>query len=832
MVLVSGFLVGATVISGVVLGAGTVLAANDSVVDDVNIEVPVACTMNGIGTDSHNATITPGTSNSAMGETTIKAYCNDDDGFAIYAIGYTNNTDGDNTLTSNNLSPVQTIATGTGTSGNSQWAMKLATVSSPTPTYPITIQNSYDSFHTVPNAYDLVAKRTTGTDVGTNAEGSTLTSTYQVYISTSQAADTYTGQVKYVLVHPNNAAPIRSDQIGVTYNGNGLKFTGGVATNQVVYGTTCTSDGYIGTTPTVVETSNLTDGVQDGAYGSNESILQPVSFTGADKVKVVVRYGFSDAFGVIIEGEWDGNSQPGNYVYVGGGDPEENPETFIKGVYEYTFDSDAVTLFMQSSDDAEPGYDYGMYALVYPIYSTEQPGTEENLICEINSNPASGTYATATPWRGKWYITTGSETTFFASEADVIDYLEQNARNLLGHNLEVNAYNPYAIVYDGNGATAGTMSGFFTALETNTASSTADLMAHNFKKTGYGFAGWSPDPNATVNSNSKIYGPNEKIAGNELTFDSNKEATLYAVWVQSTGDMQGYDCDNLNSGEVTALTDTRDSNVYTVGKMEDDGCWMMENLRLDAAYSTDSSKSAGFGGVFTGLANSEDTNWGTTNSNSRYSTSNIVGGDEEYRFPRYNNNNTNIGGTNSAGTTLIVTPGVWDGGARWTYNQNVSDHAQWYGYGNYYSWAASRANTDDLSTVSSSSNVSSSICPSGWGTPGGRAAASGRLGTDFSSLDIQLGGTGGYQKDNDGEEIVSNRWRSYPHNFVYSGIWNWEYSTADARGDAGYYWSYTAATASGAYILQFSSDVVFPGDTNSSKSHGLSVRCVKYHTNT
>ena len=77
----------------------------------------------------------------------------EDDGFAIYAIGYTNNTDGDNTLTSHNLSPVQTIATGTGTSGNSQWAMKLATVSSPTPTYPITIQNSYDSFHTVPNAY-------------------------------------------------------------------------------------------------------------------------------------------------------------------------------------------------------------------------------------------------------------------------------------------------------------------------------------------------------------------------------------------------------------------------------------------------------------------------------------------------------------------------------------------------------------------------------------------------------------------------------------------------------------------------------------------------------
>ncbi|MDO4747410.1 MAG: hypothetical protein Q4A70_03695 [Candidatus Saccharibacteria bacterium] len=179
----------------------SVSVSADDVIDEISIKVPVACTMSGVGMDSHTATIMNGNHNSNIGTTTVTAFCNDNRGFAIYAIGYTDEIDGKNVMASS-VSSDYDIVTGTATNGNSQWAMKLSAVTSPTPTYPVTIQNSFDSFHTVPDDYTLVAKRETSTDVGANAEGASFTSTYQIYVSPTQPAGTYTGKVKYVMVHP------------------------------------------------------------------------------------------------------------------------------------------------------------------------------------------------------------------------------------------------------------------------------------------------------------------------------------------------------------------------------------------------------------------------------------------------------------------------------------------------------------------------------------------------------------------------------------------------------------------------------------------------------
>lgn len=71
----------------------SVNADNDSVVDEINITVPVSRTLSGTGIKSHNTEISNGQYDSAIGETTIKALCNDNEGFAIYAIGYTDNED-------------------------------------------------------------------------------------------------------------------------------------------------------------------------------------------------------------------------------------------------------------------------------------------------------------------------------------------------------------------------------------------------------------------------------------------------------------------------------------------------------------------------------------------------------------------------------------------------------------------------------------------------------------------------------------------------------------------------------------------------------------------
>lgn len=201
----------------IALLSSTASADNTDVVDQINITVPVSCTMSGTGMTSHTAEIQNGETNSSIGETTIKVFCNDATGYAVYAIGYTDNEDGKNVLTSSALGGTYDIATGTATSGNSSnWAMKLSTITSPTPTYPITIQNGFDSFHTVPDDYTLVAKSTTGTDIGINAEGSTLKTTYQAYVSTTQPAGTYTGQVKYTLVHPHDASAPEKPSLSCT----------------------------------------------------------------------------------------------------------------------------------------------------------------------------------------------------------------------------------------------------------------------------------------------------------------------------------------------------------------------------------------------------------------------------------------------------------------------------------------------------------------------------------------------------------------------------------------------------------------------------------------
>ena len=237
-------LMGLTLLSGLVLSSSLASADTDAT-DVVTITVPTSCSMSSTGTNSHTAEIGNGQSNSTIGETTITTYCNDNEGFAIYAIGYTGDTLGNNKLTSTSLGSTHDIVTGTATSGNtSNWAMKLSTISSPAPNFPIIISGTtsdtlkeqgdpdYSTFQEVPDDYTKVAYRTSSTDVGTNAEGSILKTTYQAYISPTQSAGTYQGKVKYVLVNPHNGdAPTK--QTGVTCNPSGTTIGTGNSTDLV-----------------------------------------------------------------------------------------------------------------------------------------------------------------------------------------------------------------------------------------------------------------------------------------------------------------------------------------------------------------------------------------------------------------------------------------------------------------------------------------------------------------------------------------------------------------------------------------------------------------------
>ena len=204
-ILGAGTMVAVAVVAGIFLSSVSIYA-DDNVVDNVNIEVPVSCSLEGTGMNSHNASVVNGTYQADIGTTTMKAFCNDSEGFAIYTIGFSNEEFGNTNLIGASVG--QTITTGTATSGNtSNWAMKLATDG--TATFPLTLDNSFGSYSAVPTSYTKVAHRDSGTDTGSSATGTSLTSTYAAYISKTQNADTYNGKVKYTLVHPASEEPLQ-----------------------------------------------------------------------------------------------------------------------------------------------------------------------------------------------------------------------------------------------------------------------------------------------------------------------------------------------------------------------------------------------------------------------------------------------------------------------------------------------------------------------------------------------------------------------------------------------------------------------------------------------
>ena len=371
---------------------------------------------------------------------------------------------------------------------------------------------------------------------------------------------------------------------------------------------------------------------------------------------------------------------------------------------------------------------------------------------------------------------------------------------------------------------------------------TFDLFASNYSRPGYGFAGWSINPNAVVNSTDTIYGPNETITATSsfiASANSNHEITLYAVWVPVAKDSNNHDLTfqtndllvtELSDGTtlaskpqnyVTALKDERDNEVYAVAKLADGNLWIIENFRLDADATqqvNSASLSEGWGTGFVGLADPEPENFreitvtNTYNGNDLYTLSDVLAVNAETtyasnRFPRYDNDNTTNRNPEPRVTHNVKAP-----------NSHTDLATSIYSYGNTYNWAAANA---DLGYYTSWTKVQTSICPKGWTLPDG--ATYGTAGT-FALLDVRNGGSGGEVQST----TASQRWRKYPNNFIYSGTNRVNLpdypSFKGFRGAVGLYWSHYTDQAA-AYLLTFDPGMSDPRETQAN-FEGLSVRCM------
>lgn len=320
------------------------------------------------------------------------------------------------------------------------------------------------------------------------------------------------------------------------------------------------------------------------------------------------------------------------------------------------------------------------------------------------------------------------------------------------------------ICYFGNGADSGTMSN-----QTDLGSS-VNLIAPNYAKNGFGFAGWITSEDATP------YGPNESITVPDV---SGAGLKLYAKWVASSGEFQSWnECGMMNIGDVTALTDSRDGNTYLVAKLADNNCWLAENLRINPATANITAQNTNSPTVdFLAKA---------PNSSSAKTLCTTTGSDCEDKL-QYNLNSLNRSLTQS-------------------HNSNGNSVA-WYAYGGYYNWYTATAGNGFHSTIGDSAG---DICPAGWKIPTGNTNG------EYNALNTAL---------NNGATNNDVAWRKYPNNFIYSG--EYKGSSRDNGYSQTRAWTATAKDANNAFRLGLKSGEVTAKSNAYNKWEGFVVRCIR-----
>lgn len=384
--------------------------------------------------------------------------------------------------------------------------------------------------------------------------------------------------------------------------------------------------------------------------------------------------------------------------------------------------------------------------------------------------------------------------------------------------------------YPNGGNVEGTM-----GCQSISASATsATLLASNFSREGYGFAGWSTTYD--YSDSTGFLGPQEYITFTAGQYTgTNNGLSLYARWIKSAGNLQGWTgCSSLASGAVTALTDQRDNETYAVAKLADGKCWMIENLRLADTHQEGASTVA--------------TTLTTANTNNPLNDGTNVTLKHNYTDT---DTFTNLSPTSAVAYDASTAPEGWcttnsaacddqsrirtDNTANRANNSPNTNSTSMYSYGNYYNWYSATAGNGTYSYSTNNNSVGGDLCPTGWRLPVGGQVTVNTTG-DFYVLAKTLAGmepnnaNSGYSYysgtvDNvDVGKLASDALRAYPNNYLYSGYVSG--GSLGNRGSNGCYWSSTANLSNYAYSLYLNSSSVYPGANNYNKYNGRAVRCL------
>lgn len=336
--------------------------------------------------------------------------------------------------------------------------------------------------------------------------------------------------------------------------------------------------------------------------------------------------------------------------------------------------------------------------------------------------------------------------------------------------------------YGNNDDGTGTMSDQPASSNTDTT-----LMASNYSRAGYGFAGW----NTSADGTGTNYGPAQTITTGDL---SQEGLSLYANWVQSAGNLQDWQgCDSMSIGDITALTDTRDGSTYAITKYADNKCWMMENLRLDLSSQdlqiTSSNTNKPTAAFITAINNHP------ASSNSFCENTNSACIDQV----KFNTNNINRELTAAYDT--------------------ADTESSWYSYGVYYNWFAATAGNGTYTLTNAGIIVEGDLCPAGWHLPTGYG-----IDGELAVLDKAYNGSGNNQESGNTGLNGSKRWRNFPLNYIYSG--EWRANSSFNRSVSGGYFSASNYTAIRSYNLWLRPTAINMNSNSNPKYRGQAIRCI------
>ena len=242
-------------------------------------------------------------------------------------------------------------------------------------------------------------------------------------------------------------------------------------------------------------------------------------------------------------------------------------------------------------------------------------------------------------------------------------------------------------------------------------------------------------------------------------------ATDAAIMANAT--FSGPNIQNLANSSCTTTPslakDTRDGHIYTIQRLLDGNCWMMENLDL------------GRTSLSVNLTSS-NTNLSTTIAASTFNSWKKTVGTQTY----------------ATGELIPV---------------NGSDSTTGTPYGTLYNYYAASAGT--ISGSSNSNNASYDICPAGWRLPTGGSSG------EQQSL---------YAKYNS-PALLRAPIASGGAAFALAGLFGANSPFNQGTSGGGYYWSSTMSDNSTMYILYLGAANVIPSDFYM-RVNGLAIRCI------